>query len=92
MPGTADLDELIDAGELAGPTAWMFGNEARGLPSELIALADDTVRVPIYGAGGEPEPGRRGRRSACTARPARSAAPRQPLTGQRCQRRRRRPP
>jgi TrmH family RNA methyltransferase len=27
----------------------MFGNEAWGLPPELIALADDSVAVPIYG-------------------------------------------
>ncbi|MFY9929598.1 MAG: RNA methyltransferase [Streptosporangiaceae bacterium] len=34
---------------LAGPTAWMFGNEAWGLPAELVALADESVAVPIYG-------------------------------------------
>jgi TrmH family RNA methyltransferase len=47
--GTRQLDELIDAGELAVPTAWIFGNEARGLPPDLLAAADQTVRVPIYG-------------------------------------------
>ena len=34
---------------LPGPTAWMFGNEAWGLPPELVALADEPVAVPIYG-------------------------------------------
>lgn len=34
---------------LAGPTAWLFGNEAWGLPDELAALADHRVRIPIYG-------------------------------------------
>ena len=34
---------------LAGPTAWLFGNEAWGLPPELVALADEPVAVPIYG-------------------------------------------
>jgi TrmH family RNA methyltransferase len=34
---------------LAEPTAWMFGNEAWGLPPELVALADEAVAVPIYG-------------------------------------------
>jgi TrmH family RNA methyltransferase len=34
---------------LAEPTAWMFGNEAWGLPPELVALADEPVAVPIYG-------------------------------------------
>jgi len=27
----------------------MFGNEAWGLPAELVALADEPVAVPIYG-------------------------------------------
>jgi TrmH family RNA methyltransferase len=44
-----DLDELIDDGRLAAPTAWIFGNEARGLPAEAIDAADFAVRVPIHG-------------------------------------------
>jgi TrmH family RNA methyltransferase len=47
--GTADLDDLIDAGSLAVPTVWMFGNEAWGMPPEVRALADEVVRVPIHG-------------------------------------------
>ena len=43
------LDELEAAGQLSAPTAWLFGNEAWGLPAELAALADDVVAVPIYG-------------------------------------------
>jgi RNA methyltransferase, TrmH family len=43
------LDELADTGALAAPTAWLFGNEAWGLPDDLLALADETVAVPIYG-------------------------------------------
>ena len=35
--------------DLAGPTAWLFGNEAWGLPDDVLALADATVRVPIRG-------------------------------------------
>jgi RNA methyltransferase, TrmH family len=34
---------------LGGPTAWLFGNEAWGLPAALLALADDAIAVPIYG-------------------------------------------
>jgi RNA methyltransferase, TrmH family len=34
---------------LGEPTAWMFGNEAWGLPPGLVALADESVAVPIYG-------------------------------------------
>jgi TrmH family RNA methyltransferase len=28
---------------------WLFGNEAWGLPADLLALADQAVAVPIYG-------------------------------------------
>ena len=47
--GDRDLDEELDAGRMAGPTAWVFGNEAWGLPEETRALADAVVRVPIHG-------------------------------------------
>jgi TrmH family RNA methyltransferase len=41
---------LSEAAELlAGPTAWLFGNEAWGLPAELAALADHRVRIPVHG-------------------------------------------
>jgi TrmH family RNA methyltransferase len=45
--GEADLDE--SEALLARPTAWLFGNEAWGLPDELAALADHRVRIPIHG-------------------------------------------
>ncbi|WP_062384606.1 TrmH family RNA methyltransferase [Demequina iriomotensis] len=37
------------AASLAGPTAWVFGNEAWGLRPEELALADAVVRIPIHG-------------------------------------------
>jgi TrmH family RNA methyltransferase len=43
------LDDPEVQARLTGPTAWMFGNEAWGLPPELVALADEPVAVPIYG-------------------------------------------
>ena len=46
---TIDLDDATDSGLLAGPTAWVFGNEAWGLPEATRALADEVVRVPIHG-------------------------------------------
>lgn len=46
----ADLDEAADAGELAGPTAWVFGSEAHGLPAEVLADVATALRVPIHGA------------------------------------------
>ena len=48
--------------QLAGPTAWIFGNEARGLPPELVAAADQTRPGADLRRGGEPEPGRGRRR------------------------------
>ncbi|WP_366914096.1 RNA methyltransferase [Nocardioides sp.] len=48
MHGDADL---FDADELLSrPTAWLFGNEAWGLPAELAAAADHVVSIPIFGA------------------------------------------
>ncbi|MFJ5292112.1 TrmH family RNA methyltransferase [Streptomyces sp. NPDC088348] len=47
--GEADLDAELDAGTMGGPSAWVFGNEAWGLPEETRALADAVVRVPIHG-------------------------------------------
>lgn len=47
--GPADLDDEADAGALAGPTCWIFGNEAWGLPRAVRELADATVRIPIHG-------------------------------------------
>jgi TrmH family RNA methyltransferase len=45
--GEAALDELHD--ELTGPVVWLFGNEARGVPDGLAALADHRVRIPMRG-------------------------------------------
>ncbi|WP_419817165.1 TrmH family RNA methyltransferase [Glaciibacter flavus] len=45
-----DLLSVRSAGVLAEPTAWLFGNEARGLPDDVLALADRAVSVPIYGS------------------------------------------
>jgi RNA methyltransferase, TrmH family len=43
------LDDPGVQARLGEPTGWMFGNEAWGLPSDLVALADEAVAVPIYG-------------------------------------------
>lgn len=43
------LPALAADGLLARPTAWLFGNEAWGLPADVLALADEAVAVPIYG-------------------------------------------
>jgi len=47
--GAGEVD-LFSAGDrLRGKVAWLFGNEAWGLPSGLAALADHRVAIPILG-------------------------------------------
>ena len=45
--GEVDVEKAGD--ELAAPTAWVFGNEAHGVPDTLAAAADLRVRIPIRG-------------------------------------------
>lgn len=48
--GTVTLGgEGADSAALAAPTAWIFGNEAWGLSAEDVALADATVKIPLFG-------------------------------------------
>jgi TrmH family RNA methyltransferase len=47
--GGVSLDDEARSGRLAAPTAWLFGNEARGLDERTMSLADAVVAVPIYG-------------------------------------------
>ena len=44
--GEQDLDAISG---LERPTAWVFGNEAWGVPREVIEQTDGAVRIPIYG-------------------------------------------
>ncbi|QAY60826.1 RNA methyltransferase [Microbacterium protaetiae] len=44
-----DLLAARESGVLAPPTAWLFGNEARGLDDDALGLADIALRLPIYG-------------------------------------------
>jgi TrmH family RNA methyltransferase len=45
--GEVALPDVAD--RLAGSVVWLFGNEARGVPAELAALADARVRIPMRG-------------------------------------------
>jgi TrmH family RNA methyltransferase len=47
--GDTDLFEAESSGLLDQPVAWLFGNEAWGLPDELAALADQRVSIQIFG-------------------------------------------
>jgi TrmH family RNA methyltransferase len=46
---TTDGTAIDDVADLDRPTAWLFGNEAHGLPAETADRADQRVRVPIHG-------------------------------------------
>lgn len=48
--GGDQLDLLAADGGLSGPTAWIMGNEAWGLPVEDAELADRVVAVPMWGS------------------------------------------
>ena len=44
-----DVEDDLDRVLLAGPHAWVMGNEAWGLEPHVRAACDAVVRVPIYG-------------------------------------------
>ena len=46
---TVDGEVSLDDADLGGPTAWLFGPEAHGLPAELAAMATHRVRIPMPG-------------------------------------------
>ncbi len=46
---SGELDIFDSRVDPVSPTAWMFGNEAWGLPEDVRALADAVVAVPIFG-------------------------------------------
>lgn len=49
-PPAHDLHVPWDTGlDLTRPTAWVFGNEAWGLPPRDRELADSAVAIPLYG-------------------------------------------
>lgn len=48
MHGEVNLADSGDA--LNQPTAWLFGNEAHGLPEDVLQAADHTVSIPIQGS------------------------------------------
>ncbi|MDV8001726.1 RNA methyltransferase [Rhodococcus sp. IEGM 1408] len=45
--GEIDVEHADDL--LAEPTAWIFGNEAHGVPDQLARAADIRVRIPLRG-------------------------------------------
>ena len=68
--GGRSLDEVIAAGTLRTPTAWLFGNEAWGLPDELLEPGGRVGGRSHLWPRREPQPGDRRGRYACMRRPA----------------------
>jgi TrmH family RNA methyltransferase len=48
-PHSVDLDDVDRDGRLDRSTTWVFGNEAWGLPADVVQASNAAVRVPIYG-------------------------------------------
>ncbi len=46
---TVDGEVSLDDAPLGGPTAWLFGPESHGLPTELAGMAAHRVRIPMPG-------------------------------------------
>ncbi|MCL2422821.1 MAG: RNA methyltransferase [Micrococcales bacterium] len=49
LAAAGDGDHNLADATASAPTAWLFGNEAHGLPADILAAADATVAIPIYG-------------------------------------------
>lgn len=49
LAAVADGTTPLGDARLGPPTAWVFGNEAHGLPDDVRARCDATVAVPIHG-------------------------------------------
>ena len=47
---TVDGEVSLDDAELDAPTAWLFGPESHGLPTELAGIATHRVRIPMPGS------------------------------------------
>jgi RNA methyltransferase, TrmH family len=46
---TVDGEMSLDDVDLAAPTAWLFGSEARGLSAHVAEQADSRVTIPMSG-------------------------------------------
>ena len=45
---TAAADKALFNADFAGPTAFIIGNEARGLSTDALAISDEQVKIPVY--------------------------------------------
>jgi TrmH family RNA methyltransferase len=49
MATTVDGEVSLDDADLSGPTAWLFGSEAHGLPPDVAEMATHRVHIPMPG-------------------------------------------
>ena len=49
LAADGDGEQVLPEVDLTMPTAWLFGNEAWGLPATHLEMADSSVAVPIFG-------------------------------------------
>jgi len=49
LAAALDGQTRLDEADLAAPTAWLFGPESHGLPTEIADTADHRVRIPMSG-------------------------------------------
>ena len=47
---TVDGEVSLDDAALDSPTAWLFGPESHGLPSELVKMATHQIHIPMPGS------------------------------------------
>lgn len=45
----AENDSMLDDVDISVPTAFLFGTELLGLTPQAVALADEFVKIPMYG-------------------------------------------
>lgn len=50
LAAAATGEESVYEADFSSPTVFLLGNEAWGLPPEIMTLADGTIRVPIRGS------------------------------------------
>ena len=63
---TVDGEVSLDDADLSGPTAWLFGPEAHGLPAGIRGHGRQTGCASRWPAAPRASMWRRPRRSACT--------------------------
>ena len=78
---TVDGETSLDDADLSGPTAWLFGPESHGLPTELADFGGSTDPHPDVGRSREPQRGGGRRDLPVPKRTGRGASTRRRMCG-----------